>query len=543
MAGPKLTPRWGTGLAAGLLVAVLVRPDPAAGQSWAAVVSAETACRAEPSPSADVVGMLTIGNVILVNRGVSTLSGQWMHVAPSRSGGYGIPGGCWVPSSKVGRTTETDHFLQLADRLLSANVRPALDELLGVHNLFELSWYREQVEASADLTERRTALLARAVEVAQSPRSDGRRPVDDPLVVAWIEALGERVRYSEDGGGRGRWTVVTGATEVEEEPSQFREARPPPPPEGRELAVIGPDVACRTRPSRTAWSWETLPVDLHFRPERADTSVAGDAWVFVRERGCWVLAAHTAAGGADEHVVAIADRFLTSGEAWSFENHLRVYRILSSRDHGHREDVEASAILGLRRLQLLRGALRSLRPFVADALTQAWIGALGDEVKLAHEGHTWTVSDEAYLNLYEKHRSEPFAEEIMWEYASESVRRDCEGAFACAVEESVINRLARYWIDFPKGRHIAEAVEQGRTVLGHGLESCEAARGPEPDSREGRMWRWSGWERAGEEITRELLATLEAVSEEDKKPLAEMLEELERCAGQAPRDHAWRPAE
>ena len=226
----------------------------------------------------------------------------------------------------------------------------------------------------------------------------------------------------------------------------------------------------------------------------------------------------------------IADRFLTSGEAWSFDNYLRTYTVLSSRNRGHREDVEASAILGLRRLRVLRGALRPLGPRDADVLTHAWIGSLGDEVKLAHEGHTWTVSDEAYLNLYEKHRPDPFAEEILWEYASESVRRDCEGVFACSVKEGVINRLARYWIDFPNGRHIADAVEQGRIVVGHGLEGCNAAGRPEPDSQEAGMWRWSGWDRSGEEITRELLATLEAVREEDKAPLLETLAELEACA-------------
>lgn len=118
------------------------------------------------------------------------------------------------------------------------------------------------------------------------------------------------MRYSEDGRGPGRWTLVTGATEVEETQSQARQARPPTPPAGRELAVIVPDVACRTRPSRTAWGWETLPVDRHVRTELADSSVAGDAWIFVLDYGCWALAAHTAAAGTDEHVLAIADRFL-----------------------------------------------------------------------------------------------------------------------------------------------------------------------------------------------------------------------------------------
>ena len=542
MARPNLTPCWTSGVAAALLAAAFAKPDPAAGQNWAALVSAETTCRAEPSSSADPVGTIEIGSVILLDRGASTLTGQWMQVVPGRSGGYVISGVCWVPLSSVARTTEARHFLQLADGLLSANVRPPLDELLAAHNLFESPWNRDRVEASPALSERRAALLARAVEVAQEPVWDGRRPADEPLVLAWLESVGERVTYSEDGSGLGRWRLVAGAPAVEDEAPASPRAGPATPREGRELAVIAPDIACRTRPLRTAWSWTTLPVDLHFRTERADTSVAGESWVFVPGQGCWVLAAHTAAGGTAEHVLALADRFLTSGEAWSFDNFLRVYTVLSGRNRGHREDVEASAILGLQRLQVLRGALRPLFPRGADALTRAWVGSLGDEVKLAHEGHSWTVSDEAYLDLYEKHRPDPFAEEILWEYASESVRRDCEGEFACDVRDFVINRLARYWIDFPNGRHIAKAVEQGRTELGHGLESCRAARGPEPDSREAGMWRWSGWEQTGEEIGRELLATLEAVSEEDKAPLLEVLEELDRCAAQPSPRAVLRPA-
>ena len=319
-----------------LLAGVFAEPDPAAAQNGTASVTAETICRAAARPSADAVGTLEAGDLVLVYQGVSTSAGQWMRVTAGPLRRFGVPDGCWVSSSDVVRARGTGHFLQLADGLLSATVSPTLDELLAVHNLFGHPWYRDEVEGSP--------------------------------------------------------------------------------------------------------------------------------------------------------------------------------------------------VLGLRRLQVLRAALRPLRPRDADALTLAWIRALEDEVGLAHEGNIWTVSDEAYLSLYEKHRSDPFAEAIMWEYASESVRRDCEGVFACEVEDGVINRLARYWIDFPHGRHIAEAVEEARTVIGHGLGSCKAARGRETDSREARMWGWSEWDRSGAEITSELLATLEAVSDEDKRPLLEQLAELEDCA-------------
>lgn len=319
-----------------LLAAVFAEPDQAAAQYGTASVSSETVCRAAPQRSADAVGTLEAGDLVLVYQGVSTSAGQWTRVTAGPLRRSGVPDGCWVPSSDVVRARGTGHFLRLADGLLSATVSPTLDELLAVHNLFGHPWYREEVEASP--------------------------------------------------------------------------------------------------------------------------------------------------------------------------------------------------VLGLRRLQVLRAALRPLRPRDADALTLAWIGALEDEVTLAHEGNIWTLSDEVYLNLYEKHRSDPLAEEIMWEYARESIRRDCEGVLACEVEDGVINRLARYWIDFPHGRHVAEAVEEARTVIGDGLESCRAARGRGTDSREARMWGWSGWDRSGAEITRELRATLEAVRDEDKAPLLKQLAELEACA-------------
>ena len=68
----------------------------------------------------------------------------------------------------------------------------------------------------------------------------------------------------------------------------------------------------------------------------------------------------------------------------------------TSRDRVHRDAVEASAILGLRRLEVLRRALGAFLPRNVDAVTLAWIGSLGHEVAFTAEGHAWTVSDEAY---------------------------------------------------------------------------------------------------------------------------------------------------
>ena len=118
----------------------------------------------------------------------------------------------------------------------------------------------------------------------------------------------------------------------------------------------------------------------------------------------------------------------------------------------------------------------------------------------------------------------------MWKYASESDAYSCEGEFACGVQQAVNKRPARYWVDFPNGRHIAEAVERGRAVLARGEQTCNAARGAEPDSDEARGWYRTGWERVGAEVAEELRATVTRVSEEDKAPLIEVLDALEACA-------------
>ena len=531
--------------AVGLFAALVAGAEPGAAQEAryrVGLVLPEVVCRVAPSHSANAAGLLKVvgdgwAAEFWVGRTESDETGErWIHFDPGHTGRYGIPAGCWVPESVVTASEGAGHLLQLADRLLSAAAWAPLDHLLAGHNLFVHTRYRQQVEESAILSQRRMDLLAKAVEAAQRVQGIGFRPVDrNPLVLAWIESLGEQVRSSEDRWGGRTWTVNEGAFEGDVGPPESQQVEQAMPREGRELAVIAPDVGCRVRPSRTASGLSTLTVDHHFQTDRADTTVAGEAWVHVRA-GCWVLAAHTAPGDSDEHVLAIADRFLTSGEAWSADNRFRLYNVLSSWNRGHPEEVEASPILGLRRLEVLRGACWVLSaresPKGADALTLAWIGALGAEVTpYTAEGHAWTVSDEAYLTLYEKHRTDPFAEEIMWTYASEADAYSCEGELVCDVEQAVNRRLARYWVDYPSGRHIAEAVEEGRAVLAYGLETCNTARGAEPDSRDADSWRWSGWERSGAETVRELLETLEAVREADKAPVMEVLRELEACAG------------
>lgn len=495
-------------------------------------VTPETVCRSGPSHSAQAVRLIELlgqgwAAEEWVRRTETSQAGEvWARLEQLR---------CWVPGSALAPTDGAGHLLELANRLLSTSVTP-LDHFLVAHNLFIHSRYRQQVEESAVLTQRRRELLTRAVEAAQVWSLNAGRAVDrDPMLLAWIESFEDEIRYSENRWGSATWTVVQEGMEPAAAPASRQEAPETPEarpetPEARELAIVASAVACRARPSPEAGGWGRLPLDDHFRTVRADTIAAGEAWVFVPQRRCWVAARHTAAGGTDEHVSTIVDRFRTSGEGWSLDGFLRVYNVLSSRNRGHAEVVEASPILGLRRLEVLRGALTFLSPRNTDALTLAWVASLGDEVAVTAEGHAWTVGDSAYLRLHEKHRGHPFAEEIMWKFASESDAYGCEGEFACYVEQRVVIRLARYWIDYPRGRHVAEAVETARAVLADGVEVCSAARGAEPDSREATDWFWTYWGQRGAEVAEDLVATLARVSDEDKAPLIDALGALEACA-------------
>ena len=209
MVKPKVMLYGATGFAAGLFAAVVAGAEPAAAQEAryrAALVTPEVVCRVAPSHSADAAGLLKAGGdgwgaEFLVERTETDEAGEvWIHTGPQHTRRLGIPDGCWVPESVVAPTEGAGHLLELADRLLSAAAWPPLEHFVAAHNLFVHPRYREEVEESAVLSQRRMDLLAKAVEAAQRRvQGVGFRPVDrDPLVLAWIELLGEQVRYSKD---------------------------------------------------------------------------------------------------------------------------------------------------------------------------------------------------------------------------------------------------------------------------------------------------------------------------------------------------------
>ena len=494
-------------------------PEPAAAQEvrrMAAFISPNVACRVAPSSSAEVAGFLRqpgeFREAIVEETGRTETddAGEvWVYVGPDYTRWAGLGTGCWVHDSVLapidGYTLTEVHLLLMADGLLSAPEGRTLADLVAYYNVFIHPRYREMVDRSSVLVARRRDLLARALRVVETEGLAAR----DPLVIAWLESLGEEAEDALPG----------------------REVREPALAGARRLATIAPDVACRSAPAANPTPrGATLSLDHHFTAERADTTVSGNDWAFVFD-GCWVPASLTAPADTDQHVLMIADWFLSASEGRSTDNLLRVYNVLSGRNSGHRDAVEASGILGLRRLELIERWLATFKSRDADPLTRAVVRSLDDEVLHFDPAGVWILRDDAWLALYERHRGRPEAHDILWKLATSAVHEDCEGSFACHARGWVLDRMGRYWVAYPGGPHVGEAVTRARDRLRWSLEECNAARDADPGSREARRWEFAGWEENGAETVRELRASLAGVAEEDRAPLVELLDALEGCAG------------
>lgn len=392
------------------------------------------------------------------------------------------------------------------------------------------AWERQGWETGGFAASRR--LLATLGEVAEGDKA--------PLVryIGEVERCADEVAAGRLGGvGATAGPEAPSAEADDEAPSAAAEDEAPSAAADeeavkatRELAVVARGVRCRSVPSLSAPGQSRVLLGEPFTTDRPDTVVDGDAWVSAsRWMDCWVPRSLTEVAGSEEHVLAIADHFLDSGERRTLDHSLRVFNTLNSRHNGYRAVVDGSALLTLRRLQVLGEVLTSLNTFSADALSRGWANQTED-VWMWSIGASWYVREEAFEEAFETHRESPWAEDILWALATEPAPHDCEGDFGCSARVVALNRLARYWTVYPEGRHTAWAIEAAADGLGGFLEICRAAVDAEPESREARQWGWVGWGARSAETARELRATLQGVGEADRAPLEELLDGLDRCA-------------
>lgn len=456
-------------------------------------------CRAAPAHDADMLGVFRrLGDIVPMRIGATAVdtsaTGEvWIQVPPVYSQRAGVDGYCWMPQAVLDVHVDDDSqgasLLRIADRILHASQTPGLDGVVDAYNLFEQRWAREAVANSPILGLRRLELIERALAEAAL---DGfgwayRDPTEDkPVLRAWIESLGPDLRYGTGPVGPRRWGLGPAAFEAL---LATRDGHP-------DL-----DDPLRQRISRLAEAAAQ-------RPEVGEPNGPS----------------HT-----EGELLAMVDALTTTDDRASPTELLRVYNLLWSRAEGNRELVESSPELGLQRLDVLRRWVEPIDRWSVEPLALALIRSLEPEIRYFEPGGMWILSNQAYLDLYERHRGRPEAEEILWRWASSPAAHDCEGSFACGLGVIVLDRRARYWNDYPQGSHVVEALADGRRLVELHLSECEAALAGEPGSL-GARWKESVWSVDGVEAALVLRESLSEVDAEAKAPLVETLDALEACA-------------
>ena len=323
----------------------------------------------------------------------------------------------------------------------------------------------------------------------------------------------------------------------------------------RDAAVVSPNVACREAPSSSAEVAAFLRLmgagggSIGEGVERTETDAAGETWAYVGlittqwaglDEGCWVhesaLVPTDGYGLAEDHLLRIADAVLAAPEGRPLADVVAAYNVFADRRQvdlveGSPVLVAASALLGLRRLELLEVWLQTFSFFSVDPLTLAVVRSLDAEVQYFEPAGDWILRDDAWATLHERHRGSPAAHEILWKHANLRVSHDCEGDVACYASATVANRVGRYWVAYPDGPHVAEAVARASERLRPVLQGCTAAQDAPPGSLEARLWETSEWTPRGAAVARELRASLRDVSPEDRAPMIELLDALEACGG------------
>ena len=255
------------------------------------------------------------------------------------------------------------------------------------------------------------------------------------------------------------------------------------PPQATEMRlVIGTGVVCRAQPARDSpvVAAHDLGEPLTVRGITRDPS--GAAWYeVVGLRTCWVSGPLTVAfpgyDSPDTALVAIAEHALALGGNASFEHLVAVDNLLLERRHRLTRYFRAPAVvpplLELRHLQIVDRAARTIdgrRAAEKDPLRNAWVLAHADVVTHFEPGDLFYIRGSHFWALYERHRTSPLAEEIAWTAAERPVFTD-ECMTECHLSVLAQSYMP-YWSQFPRGRHVLEAVANGVRVVARAARYC-----------------------------------------------------------------------
>ena len=261
-------------------------------------------------------------------------------------------------------------------------------------------------------------------------------------------------------------------------------------------------------------------------------TIEGEEWYGTYEgpiHSCWTYGPLTAKLDSMDHtagLLALAEHALALGDAADFEHLVAVDNLLLAPWMRRLSLDAVPPMLALRHLQIVGRAASRLRSRPrnrgAEALQLAWVIGRSDVLAGPEGIGSLQVMPYAYWNLYERYADAPEAETLAWAAASVadaliSSLDECETE---CILSNVPESTMRYWVAFPEGSHIIEALERGAARIVEASRNCVWVT----SSRIER----SPWLRDGiEERIVRIRSSLDAVTVSAKEALLMQLDELD----------------
>ena len=217
----------------------------------------------------------------------------------------------------------------------------------------------------------------------------------------------------------------------------------------------------------------TIPLGMPIRgasevKEGGDTFYSGYPAMAPNSR-CRVFGPSTAVwrkATPDSLLLAILDHALARKDA-TFEDLIAAENYLINSDARWKTQEARDQISGqlqFRWLQLISRAV-GLEGFHEDQpLVESWILSHGELLDRFQPSGEWSVPTHYFWRVYESNKTAPWAEELAWFVANLPVQHDeCETT--CILAGYISDRILQYWVRFPSGPHIGEALVEASKYL------------------------------------------------------------------------------
>ena len=301
--------------------------------------------------------------------------------------------------------------------------------------------------------------------------------------------------------------------------------------------VIESNAICRVKPAPSAAVVRRLRLGEVIQVS-ASLQQEGGRWlsvVFVdgtSEKTCWSSASAIRFDPVkpENALVILAYQAAKRKDKGRFEDYATVDRILASKVYA--AALASSGLLQFRRLQVIDRAVSSwdaTREAVEkEPAKKAWITEREQMLSYFEPGGSWYVPGEMFWKLYEPNKTAPWADELAWTAAQHSPPTD-ECMTDCVLDAKIIQGPLRYWIRFPHGGYVKEAlrgaVEMATYAAGMACGDRDLASPGIPSDSP-----------APSELLEKIRSSVSELTAPEKRDLLSQLDEAERrCTDYMPR--------